>query len=317
MTRSADTQAALSRAGLTVERRASQGGHPVFFVKGNTHPYRRVMRALGGQWDKLGFGWIFTGTDPAPRIAAEIGKEADARPNELSEGGEQAPFSQRPHYHGHRQRLRERFLAGGSESLPDYELLELLLFHAIPRIDVKPLAKQLLAQFGSLAAVLSADPQRLAQFDQVTQHVIVLLRAVRETGVRLARAEAMTGPVIGSWDKLLDYCRASMAHEAVEQFRLLFLDRKNRLIADEVQQKGTVDHTPVYPREVVKRALELNATAIILVHNHPSGDPTPSAGDVAMTREIAGACDKLGIMLHDHVVIAKTGHASLKSLGLI
>ena len=221
-----------------------------------------------------------------------------------------------PHYHGHRRRLRERFLSNG-QSLPDYELLELLLFHAIPRIDVKPLAKDLIARFGSFAGVLSAPPERLAEFDELSDNVIVLLKAVRESGERLARAEVMAQPVIASWEKLLDYCRASIGHAEIEHFRLLFLDRKNRLIADEVQQKGTVDHTPVYPREVVKRALELNATAIILVHNHPSGDPTPSTGDIAMTREIQGTCEKLGIALHDHVIIAKTGHSSLRGLGLI
>ena len=233
------------------------------------------------------------------------------------EDGEQAPLTPRPHYHGHRQRLRERFMDAGSDGLPDYELLELILFNAIPRVDVKPLAKALIARFGSFAGVLNAAPERLAEFEQLSGGAVVLLKAVREAGARLARAEVMSQPVIGSWDKLLDYCRAIMGHAEIEQFRLLFLDRKNRLIADEVQQKGTVDHTPVYQREVVKRALELNASAIILVHNHPSGDPTPSAGDVAMTREVSEACDKLGIALHDHVIIAKSGNASLKSLGLI
>jgi DNA repair protein RadC len=306
----------LAEAGLTIERRAAPGGNPAYLVKGNTHHYRRLLRELGGTWDKLGFGWVFEGADPAAKIADGIGKER-AKPPGFSESGEQAQLAGRPHYHGHRQRLRERFLSGGSAALPDYELLELLLFHAIPRIDVKPLAKELLARFGSFAAVLNAAPERLAEFEPVTHHVIVLLKTVREAGERLARSEVMAQPVIGSWDKLLDYCRASMAHGPVEQFRLLFLDRKNRLIADEVQQKGTVDHTPVYPREVVKRALELNATAIILVHNHPSGDPTPSSGDIAMTREVREACEKLGIELHDHVIVAKSGHASLKSLGLI
>jgi len=310
-------RAVLAEAGLTIERRAGAGGDPAYLVKGNTHPHRHLLRELGGKWDKLGFGWVFAGADPSVRIAGEIGKERAARPPGLSEGGEQAPLAERPHYHGHRQRLRERFLSAGSGALPDYELLELLLFHAIPRIDVKPLAKELIARFGSFAGVLNAAPERLAELEAVSHHVIVLLKAVREAGERLARAEVMARPVIGSWEKLLDYCRASMAHAPVEQFRLLFLDRKNRLIADEVQQKGTVDHTPVYPREVVKRALELNATAIILVHNHPSGDPTPSSGDIAMTREVQDACTKLGIALHDHVIIAKSGHASLKSMGLI
>jgi DNA repair protein RadC len=203
------------------------------------------------------------------------------------------------------------------ESFPDYELLELLLFQSIPRVDVKPLAKQLIARFGTLAGVLAAPAEALAEISELTVQTIVHLKAVREAGVRLARAEAMAGPVIASWDKLIDYCRANLAHEKVERFHLLFLDRKNRLIADEVQQKGTVDHTPVYPREVVRRALELRASAIVMVHNHPSGDPTPSRGDIDMTHEVRTACEALGIVLHDHVVIARSGHASFKSLGLL
>lgn len=310
----ADPQhAALAAAGLEISPHAGAGGESAFLVKGNTHRYRRILRQLGGKWDKLKFGWVFTGGDPAERIAAEIAKERKG----FSEDGGQAPFPERPHYHGHRQRLRERFLSAGPGALPDYELLELLLFHAIPRVDVKPLAKSLITRFASLSGVLNAEPERLAEIPDVSQKVIVLLKAVREAGERLARSEVMAQPVIGSWEKLLDYCRASMAHGGREQFRLLFLDRKNRLIADEVQQKGTVDHTPVYPREVVKRALELNATAIILVHNHPSGDPTPSGDDIAMTQDVRDACQKLGIALHDHIIIAKGGHASLKSLGLI
>lgn len=317
MARNGPSDTVLAEAGLAIERRAGAGGNPAYLVKGNTHPYRQILRELGGQWDKLGFGWIFEGADPAARIAREIGKAASAKPAGFSENGEQAPLESRPHYHGHRQRLRERFLATGSDAIPDYELLELILFNAIPRVDVKPLAKELIARFGSFAGVLNAQPGRLAEFEALSGSAIVLLKAVREAGARLARSEVLSQPVIGSWDKLVDYCRASMAHAEIEQFRLLFLDRKNRLIADEVQQKGTVDHTPVYPREVVKRALELNASAIILVHNHPSGDPTPSSGDIAMTREVFEACEKLGITLHDHVIIAKSGHASLKSLGLI
>lgn len=304
--------AALAAAGLEITPHAGAAGKSGFLVKGNTHRYRRIFRELGGKWDKLKFGWVFTGADPAEKIAEEIARERQG----FSEDG-QTPFPERPHYHGHRQRLRERFLQAGSGTLPDYELLELLLFHAIPRVDVKPLAKSLIARFGSFSGVLSAEPERLAEFPEVSRQVIVLLKAVRESGERLARSEVMAQPVIGSWEKLLEYCRASMAHSGLEHFRLLFLDRKNRLIADEVQQTGTVDHTPVYPREVVKRALELNATAIILVHNHPSGDPTPSGDDIAMTHEVRDACQKLGIALHDHVIIAKGGHASMKSLGLI
>lgn len=208
-------------------------------------------------------------------------------------------------------------MAAGPDALPDYELLELVLFAAQPRRDVKPLAKMLLARFGSFAEVISAPPALLAEIDGVGDTVIATLKVVQAAALRLAQGEVMARPVIGSWQKLMAYCRASMAHEATEHFRVLFLNRRNELIADEVQQKGTVDHTPVYPREVVKRALELGATAVIMVHNHPSGDPTPSPADIEMTREVKDAGEKLGIQLHDHVIIGRRGHNSFKTLGLI
>jgi DNA repair protein RadC len=223
----------------------------------------------------------------------------------------------KPHYLGHRQRLRDRFLAGGPDALPDYELLELLLFQARTRGDVKPLAKALIARFKSLAAVMAASPDELAEIDGVGEAAIVTIKTVQAAALRMTRQELIDRPVINSWKKLIDYCHAAMAHEKVEQFRLLFLDGKNALIADEVQQKGTVNHTPVYVREVVKRALELGASAIVMVHNHPSGDPSPSKDDIAMTKEVASAADKLGIALHDHLIIGRKGHASLKSMGLI
>jgi DNA repair protein RadC len=223
----------------------------------------------------------------------------------------------KPHYHGHRQRLRERFLAGGADALPDYELQELLLFQARPRGDVKPLAKALIARFRSFAGVMAASPEELATVDGVGDAAIVTLKTVQAAALRMSRQELIDRPVINSWKKLLDYCHAAMAYEKVEQFRLLFLDGKNALIADEVQQKGTVNHTPVYVREVVKRALELGASAIVMCHNHPSGDPSPSKDDIAMTREVAAAADKLGIALHDHLIIGRKGHSSLKSMGLI
>jgi DNA repair protein RadC len=222
----------------------------------------------------------------------------------------------KPHYQGDRERLRDRFMKG-SEALPDYELLELILFRAIPRRDVKPLAKALVARFGGFAEALNAPPERLREVAGLGEAAIVEFRIVREAALRLAQAKVMKREVISSWQALLDYCSASMAYNSVEQFRILFLDRQNVLIADEVQQTGTVDHTPVYPREVVKRALELNASALILVHNHPSGDPTPSQADIEMTRRIAGTAEPLGIQLHDHLVIGKGRHASFKSLGLI
>ncbi|MEM6902447.1 MAG: DNA repair protein RadC [Pseudomonadota bacterium] len=222
----------------------------------------------------------------------------------------------KPHYHGHRDRLRDRFVQN-QDALPDYEILELLLFSAIPRKDVKPLAKSLIAEFGSLGAVLSAPITQLTRHDGISDNTAIFLRAVRQAGLELTREEVMDRPVITAWRQLLDYCHALMAREPREQFRILFLDKKNRLIADEVQQEGTVDHTPAYPREIVKRALEIGSTALILVHNHPSGDPEPSQADKDMTRQIVDAARPIGIVVHDHVIISRTGHSSFRSLGLL
>lgn len=222
-----------------------------------------------------------------------------------------------PHYLGHRERLRERFQAAGSDALPDYELLELLLFRLIPRADTKPVAKALLARFGSLAEVLGAPETLLREVKGVGPAVALDLKIIAAGASRMARGELKGREVLASWMQVIDYCRAAMAFEEREQFRILFLDKKNALIADEVQQRGTVDHTPVYPREVVKRALELNATAIILVHNHPSGDPTPSRADIEMTKTIIETARPLGVTVHDHIVIGKKGHASMKGLQLI
>lgn len=227
-----------------------------------------------------------------------------------------AAGTKRPHHEGHRERLRARFLSAPS-ALPDYELLELILFRTIPRRDVKPLAKELIALFGGLSGVLNAAPERLFEVKGISEATVADFRIVREAGLRLSQATVMKREVISSWSALLDYCSASMAHGAIEQFRILFLDRQNVLIADEVQQTGTIDHTPVYPREVMKRALALNASSIILVHNHPSGDPTPSAADIEMTKRIVETAKPLGIQVHDHLVIGKGRHASFKSLGLI
>lgn len=224
---------------------------------------------------------------------------------------------QEQHYHGHRERLRARFAQGGADALPDYELLELALFRAIPRRDVKPLAKALIRRFGSFAEVLSAEPARLAEIDGVSAGVVADLKLIEAAGHRLAKGAIAARPLLSSWAALIEYCRATMAFSPREQFRVLFLDKRNHLIADEVQGRGTVDHTPVYPREVTRRALELSATAIILAHNHPSGDPTPSAADIRMTREIVSVLDPLGIIVHDHVILGREGHASLKGLKLI
>ena len=221
-----------------------------------------------------------------------------------------------PHYLGHRDRLRERFLNGGRDALADYELLELLLFMAIPRRDTKPLAKELIAELKTFAATISAPPERLKEFG-LTENVIASLKVVEAAARRLAGGAVLGRPVLSSWEALLDYCAVQIGHAQTEEFHVLFLDRKNVLIKDEAQSKGTVDHTPVYPREVLKRALELGASALILVHNHPSGDPTPSRGDIVMTREIVAAAKALKIEVHDHLVIGRGKHASFKALGLL
>ena len=217
----------------------------------------------------------------------------------------------------HRKRLRSRFMDGGAQAMPDYELLELVLFRAIPRQDVKPLARLLLDTFGDFNRVISAVPARLAVVKGVGDAVIQELKIVEAAAQRLMRAKVMHRPLLSSWDALLDYCHTAMAHRETEQFRILFLDRKNVLIADEEQAKGTVDHVPVYPREVVKRALELNASAIILVHNHPSGDPTPSDADISMTLQVQDAARALGIILHDHLIIGKSRETSFKAQGYL
>ena len=213
----------------------------------------------------------------------------------------------------HRQRLRSRFVHGGAAAIPDYEMLELVLFRAIPRRDVKPLARELLDRFGDFNRVITAPAARLRDIKGVGEAVIVELKIVEAAAQRLARAKVLQRHIVSSWDALLDYCHTTMAHLEMEQFRVLYLDRKNILIADEEQAKGTVDHVPVYPREVAKRALELNASAIILVHNHPSGDPSPSRSDIDMTRQVAAACDALGLTLHDHLIIGKSRELSFGS----
>ncbi len=223
-----------------------------------------------------------------------------------------------PHYIGHRDRARQRFLELGAHHIKDYELMELVLHIVLPRKDTKPIAKDLLARFGSVSGVFAADPAELDAIKGLGAISATNLKIIQAVAQRFARDRVdREQPILSSWSQLMDYCRAAMAFESVEQFRILFLDKKNRLIADEIQQTGTVDHTPVYPREVIKRTLELNATALILLHNHPSGDPSPSAADVQMTRQIIDVAKPLGISVHDHVVIGKSGHASMKALRLI
>ncbi|MHA6690247.1 RadC family protein [Devosia sp. A449] len=219
---------------------------------------------------------------------------------------------------GHRQRVRERFLKIGGDALEDYELLELALQLAIPRRDTKALAKTLLREFGSFSGVFNASQARLEKIDGLGPTSVAHIKVIQSVAARFGRGRIdREKPILGSWNQLIDYCRSQMAFESIEQFRILFLDKKNRLIADEVQQTGTVDHTPVYPREVIRRTLELSATALILVHNHPSGDPAPSSADVRMTKEISDIAKPLGITLHDHIIIGKSSHASLRALKLL
>ena len=222
-----------------------------------------------------------------------------------------------PHHSGHRERLRARFAETGDKGMPDYELLELVLMRSIPRRDVKPLAKELINRFGSFAEVLGARPRRLMEAPGIGQAVATDLKIVEAAARRFAKGAIAERTMLDSWRSVLDYCRTAMAFADREEFRVLFLDKRNCLIADEIQGSGTVDHTPVYPREVVKRALELSSTAIILVHNHPSGDPTPSSADIRMTQDIQNIAKPLGIQLHDHIIVGRNGHASFRGLKLI
>jgi DNA repair protein RadC len=294
------------------------------------HPHFPARaRSLGGTWDAAQRVWLFDAADHerVRSLCREIygtdgpedGKDAAAAfpsavahgRNEFTEGAPSVP-----HYYGHRRRLRERLIAAGAENLPDYELLEMLLFAANPQGDVKPAAKSLLAHFGGFGAVMSADPDALSEAG-LGLAGIAAIKSVREAALRLMRSELQERPIVGSWDKMIDYCNAQVAHNKVEEFHILFLDRKNVLIKHERQQRGTVDHTPVYPREVVKRALDLGASALILMHNHPSGDPTPSKADIAVTQDIKKAAAALGVVLHDHLIIGRNGHISLRELGKI
>lgn len=253
---------------------------------------------------------LFDGAGERSHFAAggsAIGKPRTTAPSSRDEA----------HYHGHRERLRSRYREQGEAALADYEILELLLFRLIPRRDTKPIAKALLNRFGTLAGVFGASPALLQEVDGIGEAVALDLKLVATVSQRMLKSELRNKQVLGSWSAVINYCHAAMAHEDREQFRLLFLDKRNVLIADEVQGRGTVDHTPVYPREVVRRALELSATAIILVHNHPSGDPTPSRADIEMTKTIIDTARPLGITVHDHIIIGRDGHASLKGLRLI
>jgi DNA repair protein RadC len=366
--------AALRRAGL--ELHESSDGEAAYLVSGNTFAHRDILKGCGGRWSQRRQSWVFESAAPVERLAAAL-------PTHDAPGLAEAPATYEteiPSFNrlrrtvqqsGHRNRLRQRFLEAGPTSLPDYELLELLLFFSIDVKDTKPLAKELLARFGNLGAVLKAAPGQLAEFhdlrrenpaideyaayrlsdqyerDRQSQEArseagerwrafetdkdgrweivrlwrrretLVLLKVVTELLQRVLREQIRDRPVIGSWSALLDYLQVALSHEPIEQFRVMFLDRKNVLIKDEVQQRGTVDHTPLYPREIVKRALELAASAIIMVHNHPSGDPTPSRADLEMTQQVVAALGAVGIQVHDHVIVGKNKHTSFKSQRLI
>jgi DNA repair protein RadC len=223
----------------------------------------------------------------------------------------------KPHFLGHRERLREKFLEQGPDALADYEIIELLLTLARPRIDCKPIAKALLKQFGTLPALMAANPETMKSVEGVGDSTVIALKLVQAVAQRMLKREVLDKPVLDSWNQVLDYCHSVMAHEQTEQLRLFFLDGRNSLVADEMQSKGTVNHTPLYVREVVKRALELGASALIMAHNHPTGDPSPSRDDIALTREVRNALKAVGVSLHDHVIIGRKGHVSLRSMNVI
>ena len=303
--------AVLHEVGLNLSEMTDTDGSPCYQISGDTHPYRHTLRELGGTWDKMKRLWVFHQNNPGKALTQHIKNQPDEA------AGLADSARNKPHYWGHRERLRKRFMSSDGTGLPDYELLELILFQCIERIDVKPLAKDLIAGFGSLGGVFAAPPERLAEHEKLTYAGIVHLKAMHETQTRVTAEEISKGPVLSSWDKLIRYLKTALAHATTERFQILFLNAKNELIADEIQQRGTVNHTPVYPREVIKRALELGATALIMVHNHPSGDPTPSQADIAMTRDLSEAARKLEITVHDHIIMSKHGHVSFRDLGLI
>ena len=291
----------LKRLGIIVApHRIGAGG---FIVRGDTFPHRQRLHELGGKWDRMAQAWLFEGeVDPSPKLA------------EALEGMDSAATVERPHYWGHRQRLRERALDGGLEALPDYELLELVLFGSIARADVKPLAKALLERFGGIGAVLAAPEEELAGFEQMNRQTVVNFRAIRELAARAAREEVVGRPLLNSIDKVVDYCRSRMAHNDIEEFRVLYLDQRNALIDDELQQSGTVNEVAAYPRQIIRRALNVGAVGLVLCHNHPSGNLKPSAQDIEITREIFRAAEAVGITLHDHLIVGPTGFQSLREL---
>lgn len=309
--------ATLKSAGLIVDEHAASSGETIYKVSGKTFPHRKLFRELGGRWSGMEEVWVFSGTDPRETFAQALGGGEVAQGMSDVQPADFAPPKE-PHYRGHRKRLRDRLIAGGEDALPDYELLELLLFYWNERADTKPLAKQLLDRFdNSLPRVLHARPEQLEGIEKIDRRALALFKAVRLMAARIVKEEMSQRPVLDTWDKLIDYLRARMAHSMVEEFRVLFLDRMNVLIRDRVQHEGTIDHTAAYPREVVKLCLEYDASAIVVVHNHPSNHPKPSKADIAMTRDIREAVEKVGVMLHDHLIISRRGHTSFRQMGLL
>jgi DNA repair protein RadC len=321
---------ALAGAGLRVEP-AEDGAS--FWISGATFARRELLKREGGSWSRERQAWRLPSAEALARLATAL-PAYEAVPPGLHEQAAPAFTAGygTKHYHGHRERLRQRFAEVSPDALADYELLELILFYSVYRRDTKPIAKEMLARFGGLGGVLAAeparygecptlagapDPERQAGRDQDLRFTRVLLKAVHELLQRVLKEQVKERPVIGSWTALTDYLQLAMQHEASEHFRILFLDRKNILIRDEVQSRGTVDHTPLYPREVVKRALELAASAIIMVHNHPSGDPAPSPADVEMTKQVVAALGAVNVTVHDHIIVGKNRHTSFRSQGLI
>ena len=316
---------ALADAGLALRETGKSGSTLHFVVDGDTYHNRELIKQQGGRWLPSHQRWFFSFDGAgAPAGLAEATAPAFTGP----------PVVKQRHYHGHRDRLRQRFVEVSPQALADYELLELLLFFSIYRRDTKPLAKALIARFGSLGGVLAAEPQRYGEVmgleplstadpdrsqvrDDDLRFTQVLLKSIQALLERILKETLTTRPLIGSWTALMDYLKVAMQHEPAEHFRILFLDRKNLLIRDEVQSRGTVDHTPLYPREVVKRCLELAASAIIMVHNHPSGDPTPSPADIEMTRQVVAGLKQLGVAVHDHIIIGKSRHTSFRAERLI
>ena len=330
-------QAKLDSIGLQVHPAPSSAGRG-FLVTGYTFHFREAIKQHGGRWDPERRAWLVPDAAAIAALAAALPASAtvaapgpglaEARPQDVPAWGSK-------HYHGHRDRLRQRFLDTDPEGFADYELLELVLFFTVHRRDTKPIAKELIARFGSLGAVLAADPHRYGEVlglrspagetdperrlerDDDLRFSTVLLKSIRTMMLRVLKEEIRDRPVLGSWTALMDYLQAAMTHEAAESFRILFLDRKNILLRDEVQSRGTVDHTPLYPREVVKRALELGASAIIMVHNHPSGDPTPSPADLEMTSAVVQAMAAVNLQVHDHVIVGKNRHLSFRTQRLM